>query len=82
MMSRMHDEGPSSDDLKRFADDTAYCPECGAEIWDGAEFCPECGEHVAGRVSGREPIERGCRQQWIVLIVIVVLIAFLMMVVL
>lgn len=72
------DEGPSEDDLKRFDGDSGYCPECGEEIWDSAEVCPSCGQYVGGKVSTREPIEQGCRKQWIVLIVLAVLIAFLL----
>ncbi len=74
----MHDEGPNEDDLNRFGDDTAYCPECGGEIWDQAEFCPECGSYLAGRTSSRPPLEREFRSKWIVLIAIIVLIAFIL----
>lgn len=70
------DEGPSAEDLERFGDDTGHCPECGAEVSDMAEFCPECGDHIGGKVSSREPIEAGCRKQWMILIAIALLIAF------
>jgi len=74
----MHDEGPSEDDLKRFGGDSGYCQNCGEEIWDDVEVCPKCGQHVAGQVSSREPIEQGCRKQWIIMIVIAVLIGLLL----
>ena len=48
------DEDPSEEDQQRFGDDTGYCPECGAEIWDEAWQCPHCEEVVDGRV-GRSP---------------------------
>ncbi len=47
----MVDEDPTNDDLDRFAGETGYCPDCGAEIWDEAYQCPHCNEIVENRVS-------------------------------
>ena len=73
----MIDEGPSPDDLDRFnADQSGYCPECGAEVWDNVEICPKCGLPIGGRVRTRPPSEQWLRQRWI-LLVIIVLVALL-----
>jgi hypothetical protein len=77
----MIDEGPGPDDLRRFGDDTAYCPECGAEIYDQAEICPDCGAYLTRGPISRPPVEDWFRRRWILLIVIVVIVAFLMLVI-
>lgn len=74
----MRDDGPSSEDLDRFGDDTAFCPDCGAEIWDQAEICPKCHAYIAGNTSSRPPIERGLQQRWMTIVVVLVLLGFLM----
>ena len=73
------DEGPSQADLDRFGgdDQSAWCPECGAEVWDDAEYCPACGDQIGGRTSGRRPVERELRRRWFVLVAVLVLIGFL-----
>jgi hypothetical protein len=73
----MADEGPSPEDLDRFDRDHAYCPECGAEIWDQAELCPSCGCCVGGRTLGRPPIERWLRNRWLILVAFLAAAAFL-----
>ncbi len=75
----MHDEGPSSEDLERFGDDTAHCPACGAEIWDQAPVCPKCGEAIAGRTLSRPPLEHWLHKRWIILVAIIALIAFVLL---
>ena len=77
----MIDEDPSPQDLERFGHETAYCPACGAEIWDQAELCPSCGDLVGGRTSSRHPLESWFRRRWFILVAIGALVAFLMMVV-
>ena len=52
------DEGPSLEDLRRFgseADTTAYCPECGAEVYDDADACPKCFTWITGRTLRKPP---------------------------
>jgi hypothetical protein len=39
------DEGPSDDDLQRFAGVTRECPQCGTDLYDQARECWQCG-HV------------------------------------
>lgn len=77
--SRMTDEGPSLEDLRRFGGDTAFCPECGEEIWDQAEFCPKCRSYLAGDVSPKHPQAREFQKKFLTLIAIIVLIGFLLL---
>lgn len=76
----MIDEGPSLDDLNRFGSDEAFCPECGAEIYDQAEFCPHCKSPIGGNTLRRHPEAHAFQKRWIMLIAIIVLLAFLLMV--
>ncbi len=75
----MLDEQPSSEDLDRFGDDadqTGWCPDCGAEVWDEAEFCPECGAQIGGRVLRRPPAATEFHKKMMLLITIAVLVVF------
>ena len=74
----MVDEGPSPEDLRRFSGETGYCPECGAEVWDGAGVCPSCGAVVAGDIASRHPVEGLLRRRWLTLVAVIVGLAFLM----
>lgn len=67
----MIDEDPSPEDLERFGGETAFCPLCGAEIWDQAEFCPACGDHVGGGTAGRPPLEGWLRSRWLVAVALI-----------
>ncbi len=73
------DEGPSPDDIDRFGgdDQEAYCPRCGAVVWDDAEFCPSCGDQISGRTSSKPPVVREMQRRWMILVAIFVLISFL-----
>jgi hypothetical protein len=46
------DEGPSSEDLDRFGEDSpkadARCPDCGAAVWSEADICPKCYAFLGG----------------------------------
>jgi hypothetical protein len=75
----VRDEGPSEDDIERFSRDTAYCPDCGAEVWDAAEVCPECHAYIGGNTRSRSPLQHWFQQKWMVLIVILLFIAFLLL---
>lgn len=68
------DEGPSEEDLRRFGDDSAFCPDCGAEIWDQADVCPKCFAYLGGDTSRRR---RGgeARRRWRTVVVLIVLAA-------
>lgn len=37
------------------ARNTAYCPECGAEIYDAADICPACYSWIDGDTTRRPP---------------------------
>ncbi|MCZ6834213.1 MAG: hypothetical protein O7G85_00420 [Planctomycetota bacterium] len=78
----MHDEGPSLEDLNRFSGDTAYCSECGQEIWDMAEFCPDCKAHLGGHTLSNPPDADRINKKMIVIISIILLIAFALLYVL
>ena len=73
----MIDEDPSPEDLERFDRETAFCPLCGAEIWDQAEFCPACGDHVGGGTVGRPPLEGWLRRRWLVAVALISAVALL-----
>jgi hypothetical protein len=72
----MIDEGPSSEDIDRFDRETAYCPDCGAEMWDQADVCPKCFAFVGGVTSSKQPIERWFQRRLMVAVIIALLIAF------
>ena len=53
-------EGPWVEDADEEEDDggardTAYCPECGAEIYDAADICPACFSWIDGETTRRPP---------------------------
>ncbi len=75
----IQDEGPSPDDIDRFGgdDQEAYCPRCGAVVWDDAEFCPSCGDQIGGRTTSKPPVVREIQRRWMILVAIFVLISFL-----
>jgi len=70
------DEGPSPEDIERFGDETAYCPDCGAEIWDQAEQCPKCRAYLQRGPDRRPPVESWFQNRWTLLVVILTLLAF------
>lgn len=78
----MPDGDPLPQDIERFSSDRAICPECGAEVWDQADVCPSCYSYISGEVSGRNPVERWWRRQWMVLVVIALIVAMGLMYVL
>lgn len=69
------DEHDASD-RARFESDTAYCPECGAEIYDAADVCPKCFTWIDGETRGR-PLSRHRKRmrQTVVWILIATLLA-------
>jgi hypothetical protein len=70
------DEGPSPEDIARFSHDTDICPECGAEVYDGADVCPECLAFIElrGRVKGGAG--RRIQAKWLVVVAVIVIVAF------
>lgn len=75
----MIDENPSPDDLERFNRDTAYCPECAAEVWDQAEICSSCGAYLHGDPSSRPRGAGRRRRLWITLVVLITVTTFLLL---
>lgn len=75
----MIDEDPSPEDIERFSGETAYCPECGAQIWDQADICPECYAYLGGHTNLRPPVQEWFRRKWFVLVVIMALIGFVLL---
>ena len=64
----MDPEGPGPEDLERFSGETAWCPDCGAEVWDQAETCRQCGNWIGGRAASRRPLEGWFRSRWMILV--------------
>lgn len=85
MPVRPSDEGPSAEDLRRFGGEEAYCPDCGATIWDQADVCPKCYAYVAGQTTRHrppeEPLARHFRGRWKAVVVIAVIAGLLAVVV-
>ena len=76
------DEDPSPQDIERFGGDTAYCPACGAEVFDQAEACPACGSWIGGATESRPPLDAARRRRWLVLAGLAALAALLAAVIL
>ncbi len=72
----MIDQDPSPEDLERFSLDTAFCPECGAEVWDQAEVCSSCSAHLGGDTVSQPPVPRWFRRRWLTLVAVATAIAF------
>ncbi|MBS0190846.1 MAG: hypothetical protein U0573_03000 [Phycisphaerales bacterium] len=46
------DDGPSEEDLERFAGVTQVCPACRTELYDDVDLCWKCGRPLAGERDG------------------------------
>jgi len=55
-------------------DETAFCPECGAEIYESADVCPKCFTWIDGDTM-RHPPGKKRAAQWKHTIVVWILIA-------
>ena len=75
----MIDENPSPDDLERFSRDTAYCPDCAAEVWDQAEICSSCGAYLHGDPISHPRDARRRHRIWLTFVVIITVMAFLLL---
>jgi len=71
------DEGPSPEDLERFSNGAAYCPECGAEVSDLADICPHCGAWIPRGPLRHHPEVTAIKRKTMVIIAIITLLAFL-----
>ena len=72
-------EDPSPEDIERFSGETAYCPDCGAEVWDQAEVCPECYAYLGGNTSMRRPMQNWFRRKWFGLTIAALLVGMLLL---
>ncbi|MDZ4753996.1 MAG: hypothetical protein SGJ11_05815 [Phycisphaerae bacterium] len=77
-MPRVRDEGPSDEDLRRFGGESAYCPDCGANVWDQTDVCPKCYAYLGGDTA-RAPgaARRQRRERWRAIVVVLLIIGFL-----
>ena len=71
------DEDPSDEDIDRFSGEEAFCPECGAQIWDSVEVCPKCFAYIGGNAIARPPVQQWMNRKMLVVIVVILLIALL-----
>lgn len=57
-------------DRRRFSSETAFCPECGAEILDSADICPKCYAWVTDETLAKPRARRALRDAvvWIVIL--------------
>jgi predicted nucleic acid-binding Zn ribbon protein len=70
------DDAHEASDRARFDSDTAYCPECGAEIYDAADVCPKCFTWIDGDTRRRPPSQsRQTMRQTIIWILVAALLA-------
>ncbi len=66
------DEGPSQDDLDRFADVTTTCKNCGTQLYDDVELCWNCGSPLSASSHASMP------PKWVMLTSAVLLALFLL----
>ncbi len=76
-MSEWLDEGPSEEDLDRFnRDQSGFCPECSAEVFDDAEYCTACGLQIGGRIANRPRVERDAQHRLTIIVIVLILLGF------
>jgi hypothetical protein len=72
------DEDPDDADIERLDHESAYCPDCGTEVWDDAEICPRCRSYIGGNASHKRPEEGGLTRRWKqALVVVLIIVAML-----
>ncbi len=72
------DSGPGPEDLRRFGGETAYCRDCGREVWDQAEVCPACGAYLGGSTSSRPPHRQEFHKRALILVTLLALVALIL----
>lgn len=65
------DDGHAERDRQRFASDTAFCPECGAEVYDAADVCPKCFTWINGETVRHPKARRRERIRGIVVWILI-----------
>lgn len=48
-------DAPDAGDEDHLSGDTAYCPDCGAEVYDAADVCPKCFAWLDGETARHPP---------------------------
>ena len=64
-----HDADDESPERGGGATATAYCPDCGAEIYDAAEICPRCFAWIDGDTLRKSPRRQRANDRWTKLVV-------------
>jgi hypothetical protein len=64
-------DGHAERDRQRFASDTAFCPECGAEVYDAADVCPKCFTWINGETVRHPKARRRERIRGIVVWILI-----------
>lgn len=57
-------DGGLDGDFDDPSSDTAFCPECGAEIYDAADVCPKCFTWLNGETSRHPPHRQRAWDRW------------------
>jgi len=71
------DEDPSDEDVERLDGDTAWCPSCGAEIWEDSAACPKCGDMIETTLVHRPRHHRPSQQKLTSVTAIILIVAML-----
>src|SRR5262245_30391500 len=58
--------------------DEAYCPDCGALIWDTADVCPKCFSYLGGDTARHPPNRRARRSVFSRIVVLLVIVGLLL----
>lgn len=72
------DEDPAFEDTEVLDHESAYCPDCGAEVWDSVEVCPKCFAYLGGNTLARPRLDERLRHRWIALVAIVLVIIIIL----
>jgi hypothetical protein len=70
-------EDPSDEDIERLDHESAYCPDCGAEVWDSVEVCPKCYAYLGGHTSHRPKIQNWMNSKSLTVIIVLLIVAML-----
>jgi hypothetical protein len=76
------DDDSRDDDWPSAGDDgqecTAFCPDCGAEVYDDADVCPKCFSWLNGETARHAPRAARRRDLTRVLVVVITIAAILL----
>ena len=69
------DDAPDGDGFESERPETAFCPECGAEIYDAADVCPKCFAWIDGDTTRHAPHGRRRSERFVKFVVWALIIA-------